>query len=71
MRLRDIREDSDTPQRVLAKYLNITQTAYSLYERGKRQIPPDTLIKLALYFDTSVDYILELTDERKPYPRKK
>lgn len=71
MRLKDIREDRDIPQKALAKYLHIHQTTYSQYELGKRQIPPEVLKKLALFFDTSVDYILELTDERRPYPRKK
>lgn len=71
MRLKDIREDSDTPQKVLAAYLHIRQSTYSQYENGVRQLPLDALIKLAQYFNTSTDYILGLTDERKPYPRKK
>lgn len=71
MRLKDIREDSDIPQKVLAAHLNIRQNTYSQYENGQRQLPLEALIKLAMYFDTSTDYILGLTDERKPYPRKK
>lgn len=71
MRLKDIREDSDIPQKALAAYLNIKQNTYSQYENGQRQLPLDALIKLAEYFDTSTDYILGLTDIRKPYPRKK
>ena len=69
MRLRDIREDRDLTQKEVGKILNVTQTAYSAYELGKRQIPIEALIKLAKYYDTSVDYLLELTDERKPYPK--
>ena len=69
MRLRDMREDRDIPQRVLAEYLHIRQNTYSQYENGQRQIPIDALIQLAGYFDTSVDYILGLTDEKTPYPR--
>lgn len=69
MRLRDIREDSDTTQKALAEYLHIRQSTYSQYENGQRQLPLTLLIRLALYFDTSTDYILGLTDERKPYPR--
>ena len=69
MRLRDIREDSDTTQKTLAEYLHIRQSTYSQYENGQRQLPLTLLIRLALYFDTSTDYILGLTDERKPYPR--
>ena len=71
MRIKDLREDADITQSQLAEYLNIKQNTYSQYENGQRQIPIDALIKLAQYFDTSVDYILELTNERKPYLRTK
>ena len=70
-RLRDFREDKDISQQKMAELLNVAQTTYSYYERGKINIPLDTLKKLALFFDTSIDYLLELTDEAKPYPRKK
>lgn len=70
MRLKDIREDLDITQKELAEYLHIRQNTYSQYENGQRQIPIHMLILLALYFNTSVDYILDLTDERKPYPRR-
>ncbi len=53
----------------LAELLNISQATYSRYESGVLDIPTESLVKLALYFDTSVDYILRLTDERKPYKR--
>ena len=69
MRIRDLREDHDLTQRELADYLHIRQNTYSQYETGQRQLPVDTLIKLALFFNTSTDYILELTDEAKPYRR--
>lgn len=69
MRLKDIREDADISQKVLADYLNIKQNTYSQYENEKRQIPLDCLIKLALYFNVSTDYILELTNNPDPYPR--
>ena len=49
----------------------IAQSAYSDYERGKRNIPNDILKKLALFHETSIDYILELTDDPRPYPRRK
>ena len=71
MRLRDLREDSDITQKQLADYLNVKQNTYSQYENGQRQIPIDALIKLAHYFKTSTDYILELTNETTPYPRNK
>lgn len=70
MRLRDLREDNDISQKMLAEYLHIKQNTYSQYETGNREIPIDLLIKVALYFDTSTDYLLELTDEVRPYPRK-
>lgn len=70
MRLRDLREDSDLTQSVLAKHLHIKQNTYSQYENGQRQIPLEMLVALAEFYDTSIDYIVGLTDERKPYPRK-
>lgn len=68
-RLKGLREDKDLLQKDIAKYLDVTQVAYSCYEIGRRQIPLDALIKLAKYYNVSVDYILGLTDERKPYPK--
>ena len=70
MRLRDLREDHDLKQSTLASFLHLKQNTYSQYENGQRQVPLDVLIKLAVYYDTSVDYILELTDESRPYPRR-
>ena len=67
-RLKEIREDKDLYQIDIAKVLNITQSQYSLYENGIRLIPVDKLVKLAKYYKTSIDYLLGLTDERKPYP---
>ena len=69
MRIRDLREDSDITQKQIADYLNIRQNTYSQYENGQRQIPIDSLIKLALFYGVSTDYILELTDIKKPYSR--
>ena len=68
-RLRGLREDKDLLQKDVAKILNVTQVAYSCYEIGRRQIPVEALIKLASFYNTSVDYLLGLTDERKPYPK--
>ena len=69
--LRALREDKDIKQKDMAKLLDVHQTTYSDYELGRLNIPIDTLIKLANYFDTSVDYLVGLTDEITPYPRKK
>lgn len=71
MRLKSMREDRDIKQSEIAEILNCKQNTYQQYESGKRQIPIDALKKLALFYNTSVDYILELTDEIAPYPRKK
>lgn len=70
-RVRDLREDMDLKQSDVAEYLNCTQVCYSYYESGKRDIPTNILIKLSELFNVSVDYILELTDEIKPYKRNK
>lgn len=70
-RLKDFREDKDISPKKMAEILNVAQTTYSDYELGKINIPLNTLKKLALFFDTSIDYLLELTDVSKPYPRKK
>lgn len=70
-RIRDMREDNDLPQRELAKYLQCSQVCYSYYEIGKREIPIEVLIKLAKFYGTSVDYLLGLTDVKKPYPTGK
>ena len=66
MRLKELREDLDIPQRILADYLNIKQNTYSQYENEARQIPIDLLIKLAKYFNVSTDYILGVTDTKEP-----
>ena len=70
-RIRDLREDRDLSQKELAAYLNCSQVSYSYYELGKRTIPPEILVALAAYHGVSVDYLLGLTDEPKPYPRGK
>lgn len=69
VRLKDLREDKDLCQKDIAKMLNISQTNYSKYELEKINIPIETLKKLALFFGTSTDYILGLTNETNPYPR--
>ena len=71
MRLKDIREDRDITQKEIADFLHIKQNTYSQYENEQRGLPIEALCQLALYFDTSTDYILGLTDEAKPYKRAK
>lgn len=69
-RIRDLREDKDLSQRKIAQFLNMSQTGYSKYEVGTNDIPTKVLIQLAKFYNTSIDYILELTDESKPYKRR-
>ncbi len=69
-RLKDLREDNDLLQKQVAVALGITRQQYGLYEKGERQIPIDKLCLLAKFYNTSADYLLGLTDEIKPYPRK-
>lgn len=70
IRLRNLREDRDLTQREMAEILNMSQTGYSKYETGENDIPAEILIRLAVFFGTSVDFLLGLTDEKKPYKRK-
>ncbi|MCI8330727.1 MAG: helix-turn-helix transcriptional regulator [Bacilli bacterium] len=69
-RLRDLREDKDITQKELAKRFNIDQSNYSKYELEKIEIPLKLLKDLAIFYNTSTDYILGITNEIKPYPRK-
>jgi transcriptional regulator with XRE-family HTH domain len=69
MRIKELREDNDLTQRQLAEYLHIRQNTYSQYENGQRQIPIDALIAIAKFYNTSTDYILGLTSEKKPYKK--
>lgn len=70
MRLKDLREDADLTQQRVAEHLHIRQNTYSQYENGQRQIPIELLISLAQFYNTSTDYILELTDVKKAYPKR-
>ena len=64
-RLKDLREENDLTQKDIAKILNISQTNYSKYELEKINIPIETLKKLAIFYNTSLDYILGLTNIKK------
>ena len=69
-RIRNLREDRDMNQTEIAKLLNVSQATYSRYESGTLDIPSQMLIKLAIFHDTSIDYLVGLTDEIRPYKRK-
>ena len=66
-RIRSLREDNDFTQKFVGKAINVPQRTYSYYENGKRNIPTHVLIDLAKFYNTSVDYLLEITDNKEPY----
>lgn len=70
-RIRDLREDKDLNQTEVAKILEMSQTGYSKYETGENDIPTAVLIKLARFYNTSIDYLLSETDIKERYPKAK
>ncbi len=70
-RIRNLREDADMTQQQMADLLFINRRTYSGYETGVRMIPTEVLGKIADIFQTSVDYLMNRTDVKKPYPKKK
>ena len=66
-RIRDLRQDRDLTQMQIAKAIGMSQTGYSKYETGDNDIPTAILIKLALFYGTSIDYLLGLTDDPKKH----
>lgn len=69
-RIRDLREDHDLNQTAVAKMLGMSQTGYSKYETGENDVPTQVLIRLAEFYNTSVDYILGQTDNPQRYEQK-
>jgi transcriptional regulator with XRE-family HTH domain len=67
LRIRDLREDHDLTQRQVAEYLMCDQSLYSKYERGERDMPLNMAVKLAQFYKTSIDYLVGLTDNKRPY----
>ena len=70
-RLKGLRVAKDLSQTEMGKILGMSQTGYSKYETGENDIPTTILIELADYHNTSVDYLLNLTDVKAPYPKAK
>lgn len=64
-RIRDLRTDADMSQKQLSEILHISQRSYSHYETGSRNIPVEMLIRLANYYDISVDYLVGRTDKKE------
>ena len=69
-RIRDLREDRDLTQAQVAEFLHVGQRTYSDYEHGKIRIPVDSLILLAQYYDTDMNYICGLTKKKLPFPKE-
>ncbi len=69
-RIKNLREDHDYTQQALANMLHISRSAYSAYENGANAVPIEVLIKLSHFYETSIDFLLEQTDIKTPYPRK-
>ena len=63
-RIKDLREDTDLTQTELSQYLHISQRAYSHYENGTRDIPTEILIQIADFYQDSIDYLLERTENK-------
>ena len=68
-RIRNLRVDADLKQKDIANVLNVRPNTVTQYELGTTRYPADALIKLAKFYNTSVDYLVGLTDEKEPYPR--
>lgn len=71
IRIKDLRTDRDLTQAHAAEAIGITQRKYSYLETGEQQWTDELLTRLADFYQTSVDYLLGLTDEPRPYPRAK
>lgn len=69
-RIRELREDNDFNQTEIAEILNVGQKTYSDYELGKTRIPIDSIIKLAKYYNVSLDYICGVSNIKNEYPKK-
>ena len=70
LRIRDLREDRDLTQRQVAEHLLCDQSLYSKYERGERPLPLEYAVRLAQFYQVSVDNLVGLTDHASPYPTK-
>ena len=66
LRIRDLREERDLTQKQIAEYLLCDQSLYSKYERGERPLPLEYAVKLAQFYQVSVDYLVGLTDREAP-----
>lgn len=68
-RIRALREDRDFTQAYVGRKINVPQRTYAYYEKGQRTIPPEILLALAEFHNTSVDYLLGKTNIKEAYPK--
>lgn len=70
LRIRDLREDRDLTQKQISAFLLCDQSLYSKYERLERPLPLDLAIKLAQYYDVTLDYLVGITNVKNSFPKK-
>ena len=70
-RLKELRDEKELNQKQMGEILGMSQTGYSKYETGENDIPTPILLKLSAFHNASIDYILNATDVKQPYPRNK
>ena len=70
LRIRDLREDRDLTQKQISAFLLCDQSLYSKYERLERPFPLELAIKLAEYYDVTLDYLVGITNVKNPFPKK-
>ena len=70
-RIKGLREDNDLNQTQISKIINVAQTTYSDYEKGKIRIPIDIIIKLAEFYDVDMNYITGVSDIKQKFPKNK
>lgn len=70
-RIKDLREDSDLNQTQIAKIINVAQTTYSDYEKGKIRMPIDIIVKLAEFYDVDMNYITGVSDVKQKFPKSR
>lgn len=71
IRIKNLRKHYNRTQKQMANYIGVTERTYSNYENGKTRVPTKVLIKLAYYYNTSVDYLIEFTNNPVPHERKR
>ena len=69
-RIRNLREDSDLNQTIVAKAIHVAQTTYSDYEKGKVRMPIECLMELAKFYNVDMNYITGASNIKSEYPKK-